>query len=105
MAIPLNFYATLLSMIFVLLLGRFLIGKVKFLQDYNIPEPVVGGIIAALLIFCLYRYGQIELKFDSSLKDPLMLAFYASIGLSADFIKRHFKSKFFHLKSKCFEIK
>lgn len=85
MALTLNFYATLLSMIFVLLLGRFLIGKVKFLQDYNIPEPVVGGIIAALLIFCFYRYGQIELKFDSSLKDPLMLAFYASIGLSADF--------------------
>lgn len=85
MAISLNFYATLLSMIFVLLLGRFFIGKVKFLQDYNIPEPVVGGIIAALLIFCFYRYGQIELKFDSSLKDPLMLAFYASIGLSADF--------------------
>lgn len=55
------------------------------MRDYNIPEPVVGGIIAAIAIFLLYHYGKIELKFDGALKDPLMLAFYASIGLSADF--------------------
>ena len=85
MIVSFNFYATLLSMIFVLLLGRFIIGKSKFLRDYNIPEPVVGGIIAAIAIFLLYHYGKIELKFDGALKDPLMLAFYASIGLSADF--------------------
>ncbi len=85
MIISFNVYATLLSMIFVLLLGRFIIGKVKVLRDFNIPEPVVGGIIAAIVIFLLYHYGKVELKFDGSLKDPLMLAFFTSIGLSADF--------------------
>ncbi|TLD85959.1 sodium/glutamate symporter [Helicobacter sp. MIT 05-5294] len=85
MIISFNVYATLLSMIFVLLLGRFIIGKVKVLRDFNIPEPVVGGIIAAIVIFLLYQYGKVELKFDGSLKDPLMLAFFTSIGLSADF--------------------
>lgn len=85
MAISLNFYATLLSMAFVLLLGRYIINRNKLLRDYNIPEPVVGGIIVAILIFILYTYGNIELKFDGSLKDPLMLAFFTSIGLSADF--------------------
>lgn len=40
MIVSFNFYATLLSMIFVLLLGRFIIGKSKFLRDYNIPEQV-----------------------------------------------------------------
>ncbi|WP_081301817.1 sodium/glutamate symporter [Campylobacter fetus] len=78
-------YSTLVVMVLVLLLGAFVIKRVKFLQDYNIPEPVVGGIIAAILFLCLYSFSDVTLKFDSSLKDPLMLAFFSSIGLLADF--------------------
>lgn len=85
MEISLNFYATLVALVVVLLLGRWIISRSKFLQDYNIPEPVVGGIIVAIVIFLLLKYGGIKFQFDNSLKDPLMLAFYASIGLSADF--------------------
>lgn len=85
MEITLDFYSTLCAMVFVLLLGAFIIKKSKFLQDYNIPEPVVGGIIVAVAIFIANRYAGINFNFDGSLKDPLMLAFYASIGLSADF--------------------
>lgn len=85
MEISLNFYATLVALVAVLLLGRWIISRSKFLQDYNIPEPVVGGIIVAIVIFLLLKYGGIKFQFDNSLKDPLMLAFYASIGLSADF--------------------
>lgn len=80
-----DFYFTLVCMVFVLLLGRYIIAKVRFLRDYNIPEPVVGGIVVALFILVFYQTFAIELKFDSSLKDPLMLAFFSSIGLSADF--------------------
>lgn len=80
-----DFYFTLVVIVGVLLLGRFIIARVKFLQDYNIPEPVVGGIIAAISILIIYRYFSLELSFDNSLKDPLMLAFFSSIGLSADF--------------------
>lgn len=80
-----DFYFTLVCMVAVLLLGRIIINRIKFLQDYNIPEPVVGGILAAIFILCVYKFLSIEFKFDSSLKDPLMLAFFASIGLSADF--------------------
>lgn len=85
MEIILDFYSTLCAMVFVLLIGAFIIKKSKFLQDYNIPEPVVGGIIVAVAIFIANRYAGINFNFDGSLKDPLMLAFYASIGLSADF--------------------
>ncbi|AII14532.1 sodium/glutamate symport carrier protein [Campylobacter iguaniorum] len=83
--IEVDFYGTLVVMVLVLLLGIFIIKRVKFLQDYNIPEPVVGGIIAAIFFLCLYSFGGITLKFDGSLKDPLMLAFFSSIGLLADF--------------------
>ncbi len=84
-AFSFDFYFTLVCMVFVLLTGRYIISKVKVLRDYNIPEPVVGGILAAIFILCVYQFLHIEFKFDTSLKDPLMLAFFSSIGLSADF--------------------
>ncbi len=84
-SINFNFYFTLVCMVGVLILGRIIIQKIKFLQDYNIPEPVVGGIIAAIIMLVIYQTLNIEFKFDGSLKEPLMLAFFASIGLSADF--------------------
>lgn len=80
-----NIYGTLVCMVGVLLLGRFVIKKVKFLRDYDIPEPVVGGVVVAVLILIFYNSFGLEFEFDSSLKDPLMLAFFTSIGLSADF--------------------
>ena len=85
MQLQFDFYLTLVSMVFVLLTGVFIIKKVKFLQDYNIPEPVVGGAIVAIILLFLHSFFQISIKFESSLKDPLMLAFFASIGLLADF--------------------
>ncbi len=81
----LNFYATLVCMVIVLLIGRFIIKRVAFFYKYNIPEPVIGGIIAAIILFILNTKFNIQIKFDESIKDPLMLAFFTSIGLSADF--------------------
>jgi len=68
----------------VLLLGRGLVKRVGFLRAYNIPEPVAGGLLVALLLLAL-RGLDIEVRFDTSLQTPLMLAFFATIGLSADF--------------------
>ena len=81
----LNFYATLVCMVVVLLIGRFIIKRLAFFHKYNIPEPVVGGIIAAIVLFILNAKFNIQIKFDESMKDPLMFAFFTSIGLSADF--------------------
>ena len=81
----LNFYATLVSLVIVLLLGRFIVSKIGFLSYYNIPEPVVGGVIVAIGLFILAHYFGFKISFDASLQEPLLLAFYASIGLSADF--------------------
>lgn len=80
-----NFYATLVAMVIVLLVGRFVIGKVGFLHKYNIPAPVVGGIIVAFILSAIHFGLDIKISFDNSMQDPLMLVFFASIGLSADF--------------------
>jgi ESS family glutamate:Na+ symporter len=82
--IQLDFYGTLVAASLVLLLGRGLVTRVGFLRNYNIPEPVAGGLVVALVLL-LMRTLDIEVRFDTSLQTPLMLAFFATIGLSADF--------------------
>jgi ESS family glutamate:Na+ symporter len=79
----LNPYLTLVAAALVLLLGRWLIGRVSFLRTYSIPEPVVGGLLVALLVTAL-RGLDLHVSFDASLQSPLMLMFFASVGLSAD---------------------
>ncbi|TSA86959.1 sodium/glutamate symporter [Helicobacter mehlei] len=83
--ISLDVYGTLVCMVGVLLLGRYIISKVKFLRDYDIPEPVVGGVLVAFGIMVAHHFYNFKLVLDSSLKEPLMLTFFITIGLSADF--------------------
>jgi ESS family glutamate:Na+ symporter len=82
--VQLDFYGTLVAASLVLLLGRGLVTRVGFLRTYNIPEPVAGGLVVALVLLAL-RVFDIQVRFDTSLQAPLMLAFFATIGLSADF--------------------
>ena len=80
----LDFYGTLVAASLVLLLGRGLVARIGFLRAYNIPEPVAGGLVVALSLLAL-RSFDVQVQFDTSLQAPLMLAFFATIGLSADF--------------------
>ncbi|MFR9721354.1 sodium/glutamate symporter [Aeromonas diversa] len=82
--IQLDAYATLVAATLVLLFGRLLITRIEWLRTYNIPKPVAGGLVVALSLLLLRTFGDIELKFDTQLQTPLMLGFFASIGLSAD---------------------
>lgn len=76
--------STLVAATLVLLLGRKLVQSVPFLKKYTIPEPVAGGLLVALALLVLKKSMGWELDFDMSLKDPLMLAFFATIGLNAN---------------------
>ncbi|MHC8303344.1 sodium/glutamate symporter [Pseudomonas sp. PB3P13] len=82
--LQLDFYGTLVAASLVLLLGRGLVARIGFLRAYNIPEPVAGGLVVAVILLVL-RAFEVEVRFDTSLQTPLMLAFFATIGLSADF--------------------
>jgi len=67
----------------VLITGRRLIERIEFLRRYAIPEPVVGGLVAAICVAGLHALG-LRISFDTSLQPGLMLAFFATIGLGAD---------------------
>lgn len=82
--IHLDVYGTLVAATLVLLLGRQMVQKIPFLTKYTIPEPVAGGLLVALGFLLLKQTTGFEVSFDMSLKDPLMLAFFATIGLNAN---------------------
>ena len=80
-----NPYYTLIAATLVLLIGRLLVSKIKLLQNFNIPEPVAGGLLMAFIIYVIYVSTDISFDFDKGLQDTFMLVFFSSIGLSADF--------------------
>ena len=58
--------------------GTWLRDRVGWLRRANIPGAAVGGLVVATIVLLLRRYIQIEL--DSTLRTPLQMAFFASIG-------------------------
>ncbi len=82
-----NAFYTLIAAVIVLLLGRFLVNKIDFLKRYNIPEPVAGGLVAAIVSLLVNQFWGYSITTSSALQTSFMLIFFASIGLSANFTK------------------
>ncbi|GMR05805.1 MAG: sodium/glutamate symporter [Gammaproteobacteria bacterium] len=75
----------LIVAILVLYLGRILTGKIQFLDTYNIPPAVTGGIIFSLLVALIQIGWDIQIIFDMQLRDLFLLFFFSTIGLGAKF--------------------
>ncbi len=58
--------------------------RVAWLQRYSIPVPVVGGVLFAVAAALAGLVAHVQFGVDSSPKDPLLLAFFATLGLGAD---------------------
>ncbi|MCA4779658.1 sodium/glutamate symporter [Acinetobacter towneri] len=82
-----NAFYTLIAAVIVLLLGRLLVNKIDFLKRYNIPEPVAGGLVAAVVSLLVHNFWGYSITTSSALQTSFMLIFFASIGLSANFSK------------------
>ncbi|MHC5202358.1 sodium/glutamate symporter [Myroides sp. LJL119] len=78
-------FETLLLACMVLFLGHFLVERITFFKKYNIPEPVVGGFLIALLCWGAYAFVGTEFLFHEGLQQGMMLIFFSSVGLNADF--------------------
>ncbi|MTG98406.1 MULTISPECIES: sodium/glutamate symporter [Myroides] len=80
-------YETLMLACLVLLLGRFIVHRINFFTKYNIPEPVVGGFLIALISWAIFAIFKIEFTYHKELQESMMYVFFATIGLNADFAK------------------
>ncbi|MGL5359757.1 MAG: sodium/glutamate symporter, partial [Shewanella sp.] len=70
--------------IFVLFIGHSINRHVRVFKKYNIPEPIVGGLVVAACVAGLH-FQHISLSFSLSLQNILMLMFFSTIGLSANY--------------------
>ncbi|MFM0171131.1 sodium/glutamate symporter [Paraburkholderia sediminicola] len=77
-------YGTLVAASLVLLLGNRLVEWIPVLHTYTIPEPVAGGLVVAIVLLVVRVAGHAEVRFDAALQTPMMLAFFATIGLNAN---------------------
>src|SRR5687767_14357732 len=53
------------------------------LARYNIPAPVIGGLLVSLAVLGARGAGVTLFEFDTTLQSPLMVAFFTSIGFGA----------------------
>jgi ESS family glutamate:Na+ symporter len=77
-------YQTFVAASLVLLAGRLLVARIAALRTFSIPEPVAGGVTVALALLAIHAASGVAVRFDTTLQTPLMLAFFATIGLGAD---------------------
>jgi glutamate:Na+ symporter, ESS family len=82
--IALPFLPSLLAACLVLAIGGFLIQRVSPLARYSIPAPIVGGLLFAVLALLVKVATGVEFSLDTSVRGPLLLIFFAMIGLTAD---------------------
>ena len=80
----LDLLATLVVATALYFLGHFLVRRVPVLARYSIPVPVVGGVLFAIGLALAGLLFKVQVGVDPSPKDPLLLAFFATLGLGAD---------------------
>lgn len=76
-------FASVTLAFLVYLTGAELTHKVAFLRDFNIPEPVSGGLLAAGITMAVFALFGVAIEFDLAARDYFLLVFFTGIGLNA----------------------
>ena len=71
--------------IIVYFIGMRLTDEIAFLRNYNIPEPVTGGVLASLVLLAAYLWTGVEITYELETRDTLLVYFFTTIGLNARF--------------------
>lgn len=82
-ALTLDFTQTLAFAGLVLFLGYGIKRAIPLLTRYNLPAPVIGGLIVSGLITLTRRPDWTPIAFDTALQPPLMIAFFTTVGFAA----------------------
>ena len=84
MSLKLDMYQTLGIAVIMLLIGAWLRKRIRFLESFCIPSPVVGGLLYAILMCILHATGVLNLSYDDTIKDICMVMFFTSVGFQAN---------------------
>lgn len=75
----------IIGAILVLVVGDAITKKVELLRRYSIPIAVTGGLLCSVLVAIISAVGGPKITFDMSIRDTLLMVFFATIGISAKF--------------------
>src|SRR5688500_11100764 len=67
----------------ILFVGYGIRRVLPFLGRYNIPAPVIGGLLVAAAVWIARARDTQLFRFDTTLQSPLMIAFFTSVGFGA----------------------
>jgi ESS family glutamate:Na+ symporter len=81
--IEIELFPTITLSFIVYFIGVFLTRHFTALRDYNIPEPVSGGLAAACITWAYFAITNTQISFDMAMRDELLVIFFATIGLNA----------------------
>jgi ESS family glutamate:Na+ symporter len=85
MTIALSDLETLAVGLIALVVATAIIRRVPFLARFNVPTPVVGGVLVAIILALLHQFGGTSIQFAGQLTNFFLLMFFTTIGLSAKF--------------------
>ncbi len=77
-------FFTVTFAIIVLFIGKGLNFRFAILRDYNIPEPVVGGLLFSIVFAIIYFALGITVQFDLAARDIMLVYFFTTIGLNSN---------------------
>lgn len=69
----------------VFLMGMQLNARVRVLYRLNIPDPVTGGLLAALAVLAVYLISGQKIRFSMQGRDLFLVLFFNGIGLNVRF--------------------
>ncbi|MGF6907592.1 sodium/glutamate symporter [Fusobacterium sp. PH5-44] len=81
--ISFNMAQTLAIAAILLYVGNVIKKHSSLLQRFFIPAPVVSGLICSLFVFVGRQSNLFEIKFDLTLQNFLMIAFFTTVGFMA----------------------
>ena len=76
-------FLTLTLGLLVYFVGVIVTQRVSFLRNYNIPEPVSGGSLAAVVLWIFYAATGHAISFEMIARDRLLVIFFAAVGINA----------------------
>lgn len=83
MTLSFNLVETFGLSVIVLLIGKFLVGKIGFLNKFCIPAPVVGGLLFSLINLACNVSGAATITLDTGLQSFFMVCFFTTVGFGA----------------------
>lgn len=76
-------FLALTTGILVLFAGKAINRRVAMVREYNIPEPVTGGLLFALAFLFVYVVTGYRITFELNVRDVLLVYFFVTIGINA----------------------